>query len=109
MAKKHIFPIILDDAKQTVTGNTSWNGTSSVVSFTASSLFTLGDATIPGTIVCLIGDAASAAITVTVTTPVSSNQATISMVITDAGTSTSLVWTNDGWMILGDVDSTVLV
>ena len=59
-ATKHIFPLLLDGAQVNISDNTHvWQGTSSILRADVSTAITVGDATIPGTllnVLCKTGD-----------------------------------------------------
>ena len=102
-ATKHIFPLLLDGDQVNISDSTyTWNGTSSILRADASTTITVGDATIPGTllnILCKTGDDVVINIS---TDPYGSNNLD-EIRLSSIGDQCTLMWTGSGWIILSAV------
>ena len=114
MAQKRIFPIFLDASVQNVdasSGNEDWDGKSSRVLCTAGGAFNfdLGAATVPGTLVNIILDQATGAVTVDLSsgTPMGST-ALDTVVLSSQGEGITVMWTGSEWFFMGSTESTVV-
>lgn len=110
MAQERVFPIFLDGAVQSVTAAGSWNGETSRVVVSAASAayaFTLGDATIPGTLVSIMqDDATGGAVTVNVSSDPAGNAAFDQVVLDSLGECVTLMWTGSEWFFMGSTEAT---
>ena len=98
-ATKHLFPLRLDGAVQTVSGETTWNGTTSLVDIDTAGTyaFDLIDAELPGTLLT-IERSASGSSSVTVKSP-----ADAAIVTLDSATDTvCLIYTGSEWKTLAN-------
>ncbi len=112
MAQERVFPIFLDGAVQDVDGssNTDWNGETSrvVVTPTGALIFTVGDATVPGTLICVANDAASQVFTVRFSSPFAGLDAFNDVLLNNAGESVTAMWTGSEWFIMGSTETVVV-
>lgn len=98
-ATKHLFPLRLDGAVQTVSGAAAWNGTTSLVNIDTDGTydFDLIDAELPGTLLT-IERSASGSNSITVKSP-----ADASIVALDSATDTvCLIYTGSEWKTLAN-------
>ena len=112
MAKENIFPLFLDAPIQNVDGaaDASWNGETSrvLVSATGAFDFTLGDATVPGTLVNILLDAAGGAVTVQVDSAPMGSTSVNDIVLSSQGEGVTLMWTGSEWFYMGSTEDTVV-
>ena len=106
MAQKNVFPILLDGAQVNISDPTHvWQGESSILRADASTTITVGDGTIPGTllnIVCKTGDNVVVNIS---TDPYGSNNLD-EILLSSIGDQCTLMWTGSAWIILSSTGST---
>ena len=102
----HVFPLFLDAASVTVASGNLDVTTSfcKLEPATDGVAFTLPDGTIPGQVMVCFNNTASNDADITVTTPLDSDAASVSL--DTLGTSCSFIWTGSAWAVLGAVGAT---
>lgn len=108
MAKKHVFPLFLEGATQSIAASGNWNGTTSKVEVSATSTITVGDAEVPGTIVQIVANTALINVIVNFTNAVSAHQNSITMLGVDAGYAVIAMWNGSAWVALSSIDDVIV-
>ena len=99
-ATKHIFPLLLDGARQVVTETTdSWNGTSSEMRVDSTSTIAVGSATIEGTLLNIACNTNDDVVVNISPDPYGSNNFN-GITLTNKGDIATLMWTGSVWIIL---------
>lgn len=99
MATKHIFPLLLDGAKETDT--TTWSGNTSVVELSNTNM-TVGDATLPGTMLtCISASGSPSVVTFTTHAVTVHEQVTLNAI----GESVLAMWDGSAWLLIGGVET----
>lgn len=94
-----IFPLLLGGAQVDIAADANWNGTTSVVRATASCTFTVGDATVPGTLLNVASETADDVLVSITTDPYGTNKFD-EVTLTNIGEFLTLMWTGSAWIIL---------
>lgn len=99
MASKHVFPLLLDGAKEV--DSTTWSGNTSVVELDNTNM-TVGSANLPGTMLTVISTTATSSV-VTFTDSVSAHNNVVTL---DAvGESVLAMWNGSAWAVIGGVEA----
>ena len=108
MAIKHIFPIVLEGAQQSVTGagsSTAWDGLTSYIevdSSAAGETITIGNGTVTGSLVTVIKKGSANEILVDATTDFDSDQGSITL--SEDGEMCTLFWNNVSWRVFNQAE-----
>lgn len=101
---KHVFPLFLDGAKETVSANESWSGnTSYVVMDTAATVLTVGDAALPGTMLVVLCIHASGPVQVLFTNGIDTKAD--GALLGGVGESITAMWNGSAWVVIGSAET----